>query len=89
MFRMKSLGRLAAVSSIVFTAACAAQMPNSRTRLDANRSLGAPKTYKNLTLIPVYDSSAKPGSAYITLDEGIKQSADAGATPVADQEIGD
>src|SRR5438046_553491 len=41
-------------------------------RLDAHRSLGAPKTFRNLTLIPVYDSAAHSTQHYLTLDEGLK-----------------
>ncbi len=48
------------------------QAPSGRTRVDSHRSLGAPKSFKNLTLIPVYDSSAKSSNAYVTLDEGLR-----------------
>lgn len=40
--------------------------------LDAHRTLGAPKTFRNLTLIPVYDSTARATGRYLTLDEGLK-----------------
>jgi hypothetical protein len=41
-------------------------------RLDAHRSLGAPRQFRNLALIPVYDSSARQADTYMTLDEGLK-----------------
>ena len=31
----------------------------ARTSLDAHRSLGAPRAFSNLTVVPVYDSSAR------------------------------
>lgn len=40
--------------------------------LDSHRTLGAPQTFRNLTLIPVYDSTARATGAYLTLDEGLK-----------------
>src|SRR6266700_1619923 len=46
--------------------------PAQRTTLTGSRSLGAPRTFKNLTLIPVYDTAAKAGNVYVTLDEGLK-----------------
>src|SRR5947209_8371682 len=43
-----------------------------RVAVDAHRSLGAPKGFKNLTLIPIYDSAARSTTPYLTLDEGLK-----------------
>lgn len=42
------------------------------TKLDSKRQLGTPKRFRNLTLIPVYNSTARSSNAYITLDEGLK-----------------
>ena len=36
------------------------------------RSVGSPVSFRNLTLIPVYDRGAKPTEKYITLDEALK-----------------
>src|SRR5579871_259551 len=41
-------------------------------RLDAHRSLGTARQFRNLTLIPVYDSAARATDTYMTLDEGLK-----------------
>ena len=38
----------------------------------STRSFGAPVTFRNLSLVPVVDDSARPTDAYITLDEGLK-----------------
>jgi hypothetical protein len=46
---------------------------NSVVRIDAHRTLGAPRKSGNLTLIPVYDTKAPSTNTYITLDEGLKQ----------------
>ncbi len=46
--------------------------PGGQFKLDGRRSLGAAKSYKNLTLIPVYDSAARSTDTYMTLDEGLK-----------------
>lgn len=43
-----------------------------RMKLDSHRSLAAPRSFRNLTLIPVYDSTARSGDTWITLDEGLK-----------------
>lgn len=45
---------------------------HAQIRLDAHRTLGAPRTFQNLTLFPVYDPDARATNAYITLDEGLK-----------------
>ncbi len=42
------------------------------TALGKGRTLGKAVTYGNLSLFPVYDSSAKPSNRYMTLDEGLK-----------------
>lgn len=52
--------------------AASAPQGETKTPLDSHRSLGAPKTYQNLTLIPIYDSKARSTTPYITLDEGLK-----------------
>jgi len=41
-------------------------------KLDAKRTLGKPQVYRNLTLVPVYDKSARPTDSFLTLDEGLK-----------------
>ncbi len=41
-------------------------------RLDANRTLGAAVTFRNLSVMPVYDSRAATVDTYTTLDEGLK-----------------
>lgn len=41
-------------------------------KLDAQRTLGRPEVFKNLTIIPVYDKTARPSDSYLTLDEGLK-----------------
>jgi hypothetical protein len=46
---------------------------NTVVKIDAHRSLGAARKSGNLTLIPVYDSTAPSTNTYITLDEGLKQ----------------
>jgi hypothetical protein len=48
------------------------QPASERTALDADRTLGTPKTFQNLTLIPVYAPGAKATNAFLTLDEGLK-----------------
>ena len=47
-------------------------LPAQTVSLDSHRTLGAPKTFRNLTLIPVYDLAAKPKGTYLTLDEGLQ-----------------
>lgn len=47
----------------------------ARTPLDARRTLGSAHSFRNLTLIPVYDQKARAGGNYITLDEGLKSRA--------------
>ena len=58
----------------VFALALPAQKSpvGKRLTLDARRTLGTPRAFRGLTLIPVYDSEARPGAAYLTLDEGLK-----------------
>lgn len=46
--------------------------PAGRTSLDAQRALGTPRTFRNLTLIPVYNATVMPTNTYLTLDEGLK-----------------
>jgi hypothetical protein len=40
--------------------------------IDGRLSLGKAAVYRNLAVFPIYDSSAKAGNEYITLDEGLK-----------------
>lgn len=55
-------------------AGAAAPRPEpGRTSLDGHRFLGTPRSFRNLTLIPVYDLSAKSAKPYLTLDEGLKR----------------
>src|SRR5436189_2963026 len=60
------------LSAGLLLAARAQHSPVARTPLDAHRSLGAPRSFRNLTLIPVYDSAARSTGDYVTLDEGLK-----------------
>lgn len=46
--------------------------PAGRVPLGGHRTLGTPRTFRNLTLIPVYDAAARPTGSYMTLDEGLK-----------------
>ncbi len=41
-------------------------------KLDAKRTLGKPQVFRNLTVIPVYDKTARSTDSYVTLDEGLK-----------------
>jgi len=52
--------------------------------LDGRLSLGKAAVYRNLALFPIYDSGAKIGDEYITLDEGLK----AGAVKVKESKDG-
>jgi hypothetical protein len=72
----------ASTIALAFGLACIATLPPlmraqtapsaAQVALDAHRSLGRPQTFRNLTLIPVYDTRATSGNDYITLDEGLK-----------------
>ena len=42
------------------------------TALDAQRTFGTPRVYRNLSVTPVYDLGAAASDTYITLDEGLK-----------------
>src|SRR5437868_2861083 len=53
------------------TASAVSALPAGHIALDSHRTLGPSRTYLNLTLIPVYDSQAKPTDTYTTLDEGL------------------
>src|SRR5947209_7794032 len=65
---------LSALAAPVMWAAAQAPTPNAqhRTPLDSHRALGISRSYRNLTLIPVYDSAARPTDSYMTLDEGLR-----------------
>lgn len=43
-----------------------------RVPIGPTRALGSPRTFKNLTLIPVYDSAATKAGNFLTLDEGLR-----------------
>lgn len=43
-----------------------------RLKLDKHREIGQPSAFRNLTLIPIYDDTARPADTYMTLDEGMK-----------------
>jgi len=60
------------VAAAALLAALALPAGAQTISLDSHRTLGAPKTFRNLTLIPVYDSTARSTGAYVTLDEGLK-----------------
>jgi ARG/rhodanese/phosphatase superfamily protein len=70
-----------ALAASTLSAGSAAQRPPAprsqrpaagRTPLSAHRFLGVPKRHANLTLIPVYDSTAPPTTPFLTLDEALK-----------------
>jgi hypothetical protein len=61
-----------AVAGILYSVYAQTTVPRVRTPVAGTRSLGAPKQFRNLTLIPVYDTAAKATGDYITLDEGLK-----------------
>lgn len=44
----------------------------ARTPIDAHRSVGEAKVFRNLRLFPVYDKAARSSTSYLTLDEGLK-----------------
>jgi hypothetical protein len=46
--------------------------PNSQVRLDARRTLGTAHTFRNLTVLPIYDPAARSTNTYLTLDEGLQ-----------------
>lgn len=60
------------VAAAALLAALALPTGAQTISLDSHRTLGIPKTFRNLTLIPVYDSTARATAAYLTLDEGLK-----------------
>ncbi len=59
------------LSAYALTQVRTAQSPG-RTPLSSTRTLGAARTYQNLSIIPVYDSSAEATDTYVTLDEGLR-----------------
>ncbi len=69
---------LAALAGAVLSAGAWQHGPSAATpqagqlKLDAHRTLGKPRVFRNLTLIPVYDAAARPTDSYLTLDEGLK-----------------
>jgi hypothetical protein len=65
-----SLGALGLAAAVVFGVQRSAAQATAY-KLDATKTLGAPVTYKNLTIIPVYDSSARATNNYATLDEAL------------------
>jgi hypothetical protein len=60
------------VAAAALLAALALPVGAQTVALDSHRTLGTPRTFRNLTLIPVYDSTARATGAYLTLDEGLK-----------------
>lgn len=66
--RMRKLAAIAACASATFGCGKAA---SERVTVDTKRSLGAPVTYRNLSLVPVYDAGAPHSDTYMTLDEGL------------------
>jgi hypothetical protein len=65
-------GALAAAGiGAVCTSGCG-QVAAQQMKLDAHRSLGKPITFRNLSVVPVYDSRATGRDTYMTLDEGLK-----------------
>ncbi len=60
------------VAAAALLAALALPVGAQPVSLDSHRTLGSPRTFRNLTLIPVYDSTARATGAYLTLDEGLK-----------------
>lgn len=46
--------------------------PTRQVRLDARRTLGTAHTFRNLTVLPIYDPAARSANTYVTLDEGLK-----------------
>lgn len=66
------------VAAVMTAALCVANLAGCsraaarEVRLDAGRSLGTPITFRNLSLVPVYDTKATATGAYMTLDEGLK-----------------
>jgi hypothetical protein len=60
------------LTTLVLGLTLAGPLVHAQTRLDAHRTLGAPHTFQNLTLFPVYNPDARATNAYITLDEGLK-----------------
>jgi hypothetical protein len=61
-----------AVAGVLFSVYAQNTVPRDRTAIAGSRSLGTPKQFRNLTLIPVYDTAAKASGDYLTLDEGLK-----------------
>jgi hypothetical protein len=61
-----------AVASVVLSLPHEQQPTTASVSIDGTRTLGAPKSFKNLTLIPIYDSAAKSTNTYMTLDEALK-----------------
>lgn len=65
------IGCLGLLASLTFPA-YAQETAAARVSLDGRRFLGAPKTFRNLTLIPVFDPTARASQRYMTLDEGLR-----------------
>ena len=72
--KLRYISAIGLAALTVFALALSAQKPPApkRLTLDARRTLGTPRVFRSLTLIPVYDAAARPGDAYVTLDEGLK-----------------
>jgi hypothetical protein len=63
---------LALAFALAAQASAQRSSPAGRVSLGGHRTLGTPRTFRNLSLIPVYDAAARPNNAYMTLDEGLK-----------------
>ena len=64
---------IAKVSVILAALALAAPATGqASTALGKSRKLGPPVRYGNLTVFPIYDSSARSRGRYMTMDEGLK-----------------
>jgi len=70
LLKVSLLAGLAVAAGAVLAVQQAARA--GRTPLEGSRSLGQARTFRNLTLFPVYDSRARSTTAYLTLDEGLK-----------------
>lgn len=60
------------VAGVLFGISAQQKARDVRLPLDKHRVLGTPKTFQNLTLIPVYAPGAKATNTFMTLDEGLK-----------------
>src|SRR5438105_7098455 len=66
------VGAVVGLALAVFAIAQRATNRPDGLTFDGKRTLGAPMSYRNLTLIPVRASGARSRDVYVTLDEGLK-----------------